>query len=255
NTGLMIPKLKTWFHQDTPMLDFGYIASEVNATDLLDPATDGSLLQVQNAFYEFVPVEENDLSDKTFLMAHQLEVGRKYFIYVTTFSGLYRYDMNDVIEVVGHFNQVPIIIFLYKGKGITNLQGEKLTEAQFIEALDKACQATGIDYEFFFAFADVDISGYKLYIEFKDDQPPERVAELGRKVDEMLCAVNVEYDGKFKTDRLKPIAMIDVGRRAFERYREIRLAEGAHEGQLKWLNLSSTDADKVRLAKLAGDAE
>jgi hypothetical protein len=257
NTGLLIPKLMPWFRPGTPSLDFGYIASEITATDLMDPETDGSLLQVQNAFYEFVPVEEEDLddADKTWLLTHQLEKGRKYYIYVTTFSGLYRYDMNDVIEVVGHFNQVPIIIFLYKGKGITNLQGEKLSEAQFIEALGQAGKETGIGYEFFFGFADKDISGYKLYIEFHEDQPKEALLKFGREVDKQLCAVNIEYEGKFATDRIKRIQVIDVGKQAFQRYRAIRLAEGAHEGQLKWLNLSSTDADKARLQKLAEQAK
>jgi len=252
NTALMIPKLEPWFRPGTPMLDFGYIASEVNAADLIEPGTDGSLLQVQNAFYEFVSIEEEDLENKTFLMAHQLEAGRRYYIYVTTFSGLYRYDMNDVVEVVGHFNQAPIIVFLFKGKGITNLQGEKLSEAQFIEALGRASRTAGVGYEFFFAFADEETSGYKLYIELQGAPPPDRVAALGAAVDEALCAVNVEYEAKFKSDRLKPIEVIDVGQQAFERYRAIRLAEGAHEGQLKWLNLSATDADRARLAKLAG---
>ncbi|HUT76960.1 MAG TPA: GH3 auxin-responsive promoter family protein, partial [Polyangia bacterium] len=114
NCALMLPKIRPWLREGTPILDFGYIASEVMATDLVDPATQGSLLQVQHAFYEFAPLEGGDDLEPhvRLLLAHELEVGRRYYIYVTTLSGLYRYDMNDVVEVVGRFHDAPVIRFL-----------------------------------------------------------------------------------------------------------------------------------------------
>jgi hypothetical protein len=45
--------------------------------------------------------------------------------------------------------------------------------------------------------------------------------------------------------------VIPLVRDAFERYRDLRLAEGALSGQLKWLHLSGTDADHRRMRQLA----
>lgn len=250
NTRLIIPKLKEWFSKDTPILDFGYIASEILATDLIDPETDGSILQIQNGFYEFCPIEENEKQNPRFLLAHQIETGCRYYIYVTTFSGLYRYDMNDVIEVAGHLNGAPIIRFLYKGKGITNIQGEKLSEEQFIEAVYSASENNSIQHDFFIGFAEPGSSQYTLYMEFHDNPNPQRIASFSKSLDDALCKVNVEYRAKFQSKRLNPIKIVSVGRDFFARYRQLRFEEGAHEGQIKWLQLSSTDADRERIEKL-----
>ncbi len=252
NCALVIPKLRPWFNDDTPMLDFGYIASEINATDLLDPATDGSILAVRSAFYEFSAFEEGE-SPSTFLRAHQLEVGRRYYFYVTTLSGLYRYDINDVIEVVGHFNQAPIFKFLFKGKGITNIQGEKLSEEQLIDAVNRATEETGIGHEFFVAYANAEKSVYELYIELLDDTADNRSA-FANSTDRALRAVNLEYDAKRHTERLNPLEIISLGKDAFARYRDLRLKEGAFIGQLKWIHLSGAEITRNRMNKIAASA-
>ena len=251
NTRLVIPKLRPWLNEDTPILDFGYLASEITATDLIDPQTDGSLLSVQAGFYEFSRLEQGD-SPTEFLLAHQLKQGERYFVYVTTFSGLYRYDINDVVEVVGHFHEAPILRFLYKGKGITNIQGEKVSEEQLIEAVARAGEATGISAEFFVGFADPETSRYTLYAELAGQDPGARKKRFAAAVDDALCKVNIEYEAKRSSDRLKPLAVENLGPDAFARYRMLRLEEGAHEGQLKWLNLSSTEATRARMRKLMG---
>ena len=253
NCALVIPKLKPWFREDTPMLDFGYLASEIQATDLFDPETDGSVLQMCNAFYEFSPFENGEGGrNERKLLAHELEVGRRYFLYVTTLSGLYRYDMNDVIEVVGHFGQAPVIRFLFKGKGITSLEGEKLSEEQLIEAMRRAGNELGVRYDFFVAYADAELQRYRLHIEMLDDSNPAILAKFGKALDQALMAVNIEYELKRKSARLHAPLVIDAGRNFFERYKALRLAEGAPEGQFKWMHLTSSKAMSEKLAHLSG---
>lgn len=250
NCGLLIPKLREWFAPETPILDFGYIASELTATDLIDKETGGSILQVQNGYYEFTHVDEGDSPDRRFLRADELEVGQRYFIYVTTLSGLYRYEMNDVLEVVGHFNTTPIVRFLYKGKGITSITGEKLSEAQLIEAMAIASRETGVGYEFFMGYADVEKLRYSLYVEFAGDTDPARQREFQLAVDEALASVNVEYQSKRKSERLALPELVPLRRNSFERYRALRLAEGAHDGQFKWMHLSGLDHTRERMDQL-----
>jgi hypothetical protein len=248
NCSLIAPKLKPWFRDTTPVLDFGYLASEVMATDLLDPATDGSILQVSSSFYEFKPFADDDKAG--FLLAHELEVGQRYYIYVTTFSGLYRYDMNDVVEVVGKFHETPILRFLFKGKGITSIQGEKLSESQFIEAVHRAAATTEVQHDFFMGYADAEQQRYQLYIELLNEYSEATLARFAQAVDEALAAVNVEYQAKRHSDRLQPVTVVPTGKHFFERYRALRLAEGAQEGQLKWLTLSSIPTIKDKLDQL-----
>jgi hypothetical protein len=249
NCRLVIPRLRPWLGDDTPILDFGYIASEVNATDLIHAPTQGSVLQVKNILFEFTPFEEGD-EPRTYLQCHELEIGRKYFIYVSTFGGLYRYDMNDVVEVADLLNETPIVRFLFKGKGVTSLQGEKLSEAQFIEAIKLAAKATGVTHEFFVGIADAEESRYVLYIEFCDEPTKSTLDAFSREMDRALCAINIEYESKLSSNRLKPIKVIQLGQKAFEMYRMLRLAEGALEGQLKWLNLCCTPTERDRMQKL-----
>ena len=251
NTGLVVDKIKPWFREDQPILEFGYVASEIAATDLLDPATDGSLLAVQNGFYEFLPIEEEDSTEPRFLMAHELEEGSRYYIYVTTFSGLYRYDMNDVIECVGHFNDAPILKFQYKGKGITNLQGEKFSEQQMIEAVKRAAEETEAQHEFFVGYADNDELRYKLYIEMLEDYSEQQLAEFAAATDKAMQQVNVEYESKRHTDRLGPLVLVPLKRDAFNCYRDMRREQGTHDGQLKWMQLTSVPSVHEAVSSLA----
>jgi hypothetical protein len=248
NTGLVVEKIKPWFRQDQPILEFGYVSSEITSTDLIDPETDGSLLAILNGVYEFSPVEEEDSAAPSYLLAHQLEKGRRYYIYVTTFSGLYRYDMNDVIECVGHFNSTPVLKFQYKGKGITNLQGEKFSEQQMIESVKRAAAETEIRHEFFVGFADNEELRYKLYIELLDDASRARADELALAVDRAMQAVNLEYEAKRQTDRLGPLTVTPLKENAFDCYRELRRAEGTNDGQMKWMQLTSISSvhEKIR---------
>lgn len=248
NCRLVIPELKEWFGQ-TPILDFGYIASEITATDLIDPKTNGSKLALRSGFYEFSSLDEGD-APRNFLMAHELEVGKKYYIYVTTYSGLYRYNMNDVIEVVDSYFQAPIIRFLYKGHGITSIQGEKLSESQLIEAVQRASKETGLRYGFFVAYADMPKSRYELYVELSGQQSMGAYAQFASSVDAHLCDVNIEYESKRSSQRLRPVKGIPLVSDAFLHFRSMRLDEGAFEGQLKWLHLSADKAMQARMKKL-----
>ena len=251
NCALVVPKLAPWFAEGTPVLDFGYIASEITAADLIDPATNGSLLALLSGFYEFSPVEDEDAPGRRFLLAHELEVGAKYFVYVTTFSGLYRYDMNDIVEIVGRHDRAPILRFLYKGKGVTSMQGEKVSEAQLIDAVGRASAVLGVRCEFFVGYANPERDLYELYVELSDGASKEAHAAFGAAVDAQLRALNIEYDAKRHTERLKPLEVVPLGPDAFARYRRLRLDEGAHEGQLKWLHLSSTPATRDRMKRLS----
>jgi hypothetical protein len=66
---------------------------------------------------EFHPADDDREPDgDSLLPLDRLETGARYFVFVTTSSGLYRYDMNDIVEVVGRFRNTPMLRFVQKGK-------------------------------------------------------------------------------------------------------------------------------------------
>ena len=90
---------------------------------------EASALSVNSHFFEFEEVDS-----KTVLLAHQLHVGRRYSVIVTTSGGLYRYRLNDMIEVLGHEDECPLIRFIGKQNKVVDLCGEKLNE-EFVRNL------------------------------------------------------------------------------------------------------------------------
>ncbi|HXQ35047.1 MAG TPA: GH3 auxin-responsive promoter family protein, partial [Anaerolineales bacterium] len=82
----------------------------------------GSVLSVNSHFFEFI----NDSGEP--LLAHQIEKGKTYSVVVTTGGGFYRYQLHDVIEVIGHWKQIPSIRFVGKEAHISDWFGEKLEE-------------------------------------------------------------------------------------------------------------------------------
>jgi len=64
------------------------------------------VLAPSSAFFEFIDIEGN------IQLAHQLEAEQSYEVVVTTYGGLYRYALGDVVTVRGYFQQLPCLEFM-----------------------------------------------------------------------------------------------------------------------------------------------
>jgi hypothetical protein len=60
---------------------------------------------------------------------------RPYRVLVTTGGGLYRYDLGDVVEVVGFLRECPLLKFRGRHGSGSDLVGEKLNERHVRECL------------------------------------------------------------------------------------------------------------------------
>ena len=87
--------------------DIGLIASEGRMTIPVEDNTPGGILEITSSFFEFVPVGEIDSPKPTVLESHELQEGQDYFILLTTSSGLYRYNIYDVVRCVGWHEKTP----------------------------------------------------------------------------------------------------------------------------------------------------
>ncbi len=86
---------------------------------------EGGALAVTSHYFEFLTDSGN------IRLAHQLECGKTYSVVVTTGGGLYRYQLNDLVEVTGFYAQVPLLKFIGKADRVSDYFGEKLNE-QFV---------------------------------------------------------------------------------------------------------------------------
>jgi GH3 auxin-responsive promoter len=162
---------------------------------------------------------------------------------VTNASGLYRYDMNDIVEVAGHDRQTPLIRFIQKGKGVVSFTGEKLYEVQIITAVDKALAALRGRYHFIAAVAElVDGTTPRLIFltEFDDEITDQDGSALVDHLDAALGEENDEYLTKRKSLRYGAPVIRVVRSGEFDRYRR-RLVESGQraDGQFKILRLTS----------------
>jgi hypothetical protein len=75
-------------------------------------------------FYEFI--EQSRAAPR---LLHELEANREYSVLLTTGGGLYRYRLGDRVRVTGFAENTPLLEFLGKEDGVSDLCGEKLSPA------------------------------------------------------------------------------------------------------------------------------
>ena len=235
NTKVYMDKYLDYFDfEQTCYQELGYIATECRFGFALDMSNE-SVLFPHLHYYEFVPEEDMDKPHKRFLQVDELEQGKRYCTYVTTYSGLFRYNMNDLVEVGGMYEKTPTIHMVGKVNGIVSLTGEKLYEPQFIEAVHQAEEETKIKTKFFVGFADVNESDYHFYFEFADEETTQETADMfANVVDEKLRAINIEYESKRASFRLNAPIAHRLQKNAYARFKSACLEDGMRDGQFKF---------------------
>ena len=242
NTKIYMEKYMDQFNWDkTFYQELGYIATECRFGFSLDE-TNESVLFPHFHYYEFVEESELDSPHKNYLQIHELEKGKRYCAYVTTYSGLFRYNMNDLVEVGGKFYNTPTVHMVSKVNGIVSMTGEKLYEPQFIDAVHKAEEELEIKTKFFVGFADIQESKYHFYFEFADEKIDQKTADkFAQVVDKKLQEINNEYESKRASFRLHDPQAHILLNNAYARFKAACLRDGFRDGQFKFNLLMQDD--------------
>lgn len=205
--GLYIPELRE-LYGDVALRDIGLMASEGRMSVPLTDNTPAGLLDIDNNFYEFIPADEMDSWSGAALLGHELEIGQKYFILLTTPSGFFRYNISDVVEVMGYEGEAPVIRFLNKGSHISSVVGEKVSAYNVVQAMDKVSKLIGGKeqcYEVVLCPQWSELPFYQLNVDAGACAglgTEKGRAELAKAFDEALIELNIEYASKRKTNRL-----------------------------------------------------
>jgi hypothetical protein len=139
SVGHYISDVKPLMPDATKYFDMGYGASEGKFNIPFEPGNAAGTLSILTAFYEFIPE-----GGGAPLLAHHLVDQKSYEMLITTWSGLYRYNLKDVVTVQGFTGKTPNIVFQYKSGDILNIAEEKIPAAVVNDAIREIAFSMGI---------------------------------------------------------------------------------------------------------------
>lgn len=178
----------------------GLLATEAVVTI---PYRDRAPLALTSHFFEFIDDAGN------VRRAHELERGRRYEVLVTNGGGLWRYRLGDVVECTGHLAATPTLRFLGRATHVSDLRGEKLSEAFVADAIRSLWDGTPAPaYAVLRAWEEADSAGYELLL--SNESYVERRNELSARLDAALRG-NPNYAlarrlGQLQAPRLVPVS-------------------------------------------------
>ncbi len=238
NCSTLLPSLKAQLSSKAFIGEVGYMSSEFRGTVNLDIRNEVQVPTLNENFFEFVERDEWGSGSPVFLMLHEIELSKDYYIFVTTQNGLYRYFINDIIHVTGKYHNTPTIKFIQKGDGVISLTGEKLYEDQVNIAVLKVIIKYNLKIKFYVMVAYSEELKYRLYIL----QPFKSV--YAQEIEQEISHLNIEYMEKRKSGRLMPLEVICVEKGTAEEFKKYNLDKGQREGQFKLIRLlSDKDCD------------
>jgi hypothetical protein len=217
-----------------PRRDLGLVASEGRLTVPVDDDSAAGVPAVHACFFEFVPEDAMNTPAPATLLCDELEEGRRYGVVVTGANGLYRYDLNDVVEVRGFHHATPKVAFVRKGRDMLSITGEKLHLDHVLPAVRGAEGASGLDVWQFQLVADVERARYDLLLELAAPAGAGALRRFATAFDRGLAGANHEYASKRDSGRLAPPRLHVMRPGWSERLCRREFARGRRDVQHKW---------------------
>lgn len=256
-TGSMQPYLKKLRHYagGVPLVGADYGSTEswigVNVDPSLPPENVTFAVIPTFSYFEFIPLyrqkEDDDYSvnspatddfiEDFPVPLSQVKVGQQYEIVLTTFTGLYRYRLGDVVEVAGFHKRTPKLNFICRRKLILTVNIDKNTEKDLQLVVEKGSEiltkAAGVELVDFTSHANVvhQPGHYIIYWEIKG-QVDETI--LGHCCQEMDASfTDYGYVVSRKTNSIGPLELCIVERGTFKKILEYFVGNGAAFSQFK----------------------
>lgn len=230
----------------------GISASEGIFTVPVALADHQSCLIPDSLFYEFIDIDKEDAKPVTM---DKLEVGKKYELVISNYSGFYRYRMKDVLLVVGFHNATPLVEFQYRIDKTVSLMGEKTTEMALRTAADLTAKECGFLLVDNSVYADTDNMRYVYIMEI--DRVPLNLTEeeIYESLEKNLAEVNPSYGDKVKNGLIKPVKILFSQPETYVLYKEMMLRMGNSIAQLKPVSVIGNEQQKNFFFTLVDDFE
>ena len=224
---------------DTPIFGAVFSSAEGMFSVYPDVNTDGSVLAIESGFFEFIPEDQwNEAQPKT-LLATEVKKGDRYRILTTNEGGFYRYDIGDVIEVVGFYETAPLIVFRHRQGGQISATTEKTTEAHATQVMKTLQQEFGLLLEdFCITLSENDFPArYLINIELATGHTLNNSEAFLNSFDRKLQETNTHYEISRKNDIPPPrLRILSPG--SFAILRQRQLEKGIPDSQLKFPHIT-----------------
>ena len=214
----------------------GINSSECKISTPYEMNNEDSMLIVEGAFFEFLPLDRE--TDRP-LTLDEVEVGGQYEIMVTSSCGFYRYKMGDAVEVTGFYNKLPLIRFLYRVNQTVSITGEKTTEAMLRFSVSNACEELKLQLVDYSLYPDPDNLPMRYVFLVEVDSLPEGVTKemLRDRIDKYLVTANPSMGAKIRDGICAPSGLELVQPQTYLLYRDIMSMKGISAAQLKPVNI------------------
>ncbi|TQD95027.1 hypothetical protein C1H46_019372 [Malus baccata] len=148
-----IPALEYYSDGKLPLVCTMYASSEcyfgVNLKPLSDPADVSFTLLPNMGYFEFIPLRENgtrlmnidddeEVRNDKLVDLVQVSLGCYYELVVTTFAGLYRHRVGDVLQVTGFHNKAPQFRFICRRNVVLSIDTDKTNEEDLHKSVSVA---------------------------------------------------------------------------------------------------------------------
>ena len=235
---------------DLPLHNMGYAAAEgffAMPTEL--DVHDGVLLP-HCIFFEFIPIDDDveedpNVEPKT-LLIDELEVGKKYEIVVTNYSGLYRYRIEDVVQVTKMYNNTPRIELLYRKNLDMNVANEKTT-TQMVDAVVKnLAKEMGNDFKGYSLYPDHSTNPprYCLLAEAVNPVTEEERQKYIDAMDEGFKETNEKYYKYRRWGMINRPEVLFLKEKTYWDYREMLRLKGVVLNQIKPVTIINSEERK-----------
>ncbi|KAI3812221.1 hypothetical protein L1987_16928 [Smallanthus sonchifolius] len=258
-TGSMQPyleKLKHYAGDQLPLVSAEYGSTEswigVNMGPSSAPENVTFTVVPTFSYFEFIPLHRqhrrafntvvgavdgcDDYLEDDPVPLSKVKIGQQYEIVLTTFTGLYRYRLGDVVEVAGFYEEAPKLKFLCRRKLILTVNIDKNTENDLQLAVQKGSQpllksrAELVDFT-----SHVNTTNqpghYVIYWEIKGEVSEHVLARCCKEMD--AAFVDHGYVVSRKTNSIGPLDLCIVEQGTFRKIMEHFIGNGATMSQFK----------------------
>ncbi|PIN14228.1 hypothetical protein CDL12_13125 [Handroanthus impetiginosus] len=252
-TGSMQPYLSKLSHYagKLPLVSADYGSTEswigVNLDPSLPPEKVTFAVIPTFSYFEFIPLHRqsqhskfksavDDFIEDDPVPLSQVKIGQEYEIVLTTFTGLYRYRLGDVVEVAGFHRNTPKLNFICRRKLILTINVDKNTEKDLQSVVEKGSKILSnsrAELVDFTSHANVakQPGHYVIYWEIKGEVEERLLGECCREMDASF--VDHGYVVSRKSNSIGPLELCIVERGTFKKIMEYFIANGAALSQFK----------------------
>jgi hypothetical protein len=238
---------------DTAIFGGLYASAEATFGIYHDLDQDGAILAIESGFFEFIPEDQWGTAQPKTLLPCEVMAGQRYRILVTNYSGFYRYDIGDVVEVLGFYNQAPLIVFRHRLGGLLSSTTEKTTEFHAVQVMQRLQQDFGLALEnFCITLSEQETPAhYLVNIELAADAQLSQPQAFIEQFDRYLKEIHVSYEVK-RRDQVPPPRLRILAPGSFAQVRQRLIQRGIPESHLKFPHINE---DRRFLADLLVEQE